>query len=62
MLGKFKDKVSGIQETIKQLTTEISLLEKKSAESHKIPELVLAEIKAVFAKWLAKIQSVEDYA
>lgn len=62
LLGRFKDKVSGAEDTIKQLSAEIAALEKQVAENHKLADLVLIEIKAVFARSLAKIQATQDIA
>ena len=60
LLGRFKDKVSGAEDAIKQLSAEIAALEKQVAVNHKLADLVLIEIKAVFARSLAKIQTIQD--
>ena len=52
--------MSGAEDTIKQLSTEIAALEKQVAENHKLTDLVLIEIKAVFARSLAKVQATQD--
>jgi len=62
LLGRFKEKVSAVEDAIKQLTAEIAALEKQVAENHKLADLVLIEIKAVFARSLAKIQETQDIA
>lgn len=59
-LGKYKDRVIGAEETIKQLSAEMAALEKRFAENHKLADLVLIEIKEVFATSLAKIQKPQD--
>ena len=45
-----------------QWKAEIAALEKQVAENHKLADLVLIEIKAVFASSLAKIQATQDIA
>jgi len=40
------------------VSAEIKALEKQLEESHKVADLVLIEVKAVFAKCLAKLQSI----
>lgn len=52
--------MSGAEETIKQLSTEIAALVNQVAENHKLADLVLIEIKTVFARSLAKIQATQD--
>ncbi len=55
-LGKFKDKCQGpMQEVVTQLSKEISVLELEVAGNYKIADLVVIEIRALFAKSLAKI-------
>ncbi len=61
ILGKFQDICSGVfKESISQLSKKIEVLEHEVAVNHKIADLVFIEIKALFAKSLAKIQGVSD--
>ena len=54
-------KIRGAEsEYFKQLSAEICALEKQVVENHKIADLALIEIKAVFAKSLAKIQATQN--
>lgn len=57
-LGRFKDKCSSLSnEMIKVMSAEIDGLKRQVVENHKIADLVLIEVKAVFLKHLAKLQS-----
>ena len=50
------------KDTVKQLSAEIAALFKQDEENHKLADLVLIEIKAVFAGSLAKIKTTQDIA
>lgn len=61
LLGKFKELCQGsIQEVIAKMSKQIEVLEKEVAANHKIADLVLIEIKAIFAKSLVKIQFLPE--
>ena len=53
---RLKDKITGVQQTISQCDKEIAALQKQVADNHKLADLVLIEIKAVFIKAIAQIQ------
>jgi len=57
-LGRFKDKFSGsTNDTINTTRAEIDSLRHLVAENHKIADIVLLEVKAVFLKNTALLQS-----
>ena len=58
-LGRFKDKHSvTTNQTISSLSADIEDLKRQVVENHKIADIVLLEVKAVFLKNLALLQSI----
>ena len=56
-LGKFKQECGGpFLAVITELNKKISALEKQVAANNRVADLVLIEVKALFASTLAKIQ------
>ena len=55
-LGRFKDKISGSSnDVLTNMSAEIDGLKRQVAENHKIADIVLLEVKAVFLKNLARL-------
>ena len=55
-LGRLKDKYSNSpNETLTLLSADIDGLKRQLVENHKIADLVLLEVKAVFLKHLARL-------
>ena len=62
LLKNIGEELSGAELLIKQMNAKIAVLIKKVAENHKLVDVVLIELKAVFARSLEKIQTTQDTA
>ena len=60
-LVKFRSSCEGpIQQTIAVLGAQIAYLEKQLSENQKLVDLILIEIKAIFARAIAKLQTLPE--